>query len=436
MFAVGVVPVAIIGSWPGFLIVNTLLVAVVLVDLARGPRPWALVVSAPDVLITTVGSSVPYSISLLNRSRRRMRMQVRVAWRPSVAVSKSRFSIEVPAGLERSLTVVMTPSRGGSAVAGPVAVRTSSQWRLAGWQADCQQPTTLLARPAHPSGRILPVKLAELALADGRAAVRQRGEGTEFDALRNYVRGDDHRSIDWRATARSQSLMVRTWQPERDRRLLIAVDCGRLSAARLGDTTRLDTFVDALLLLTGLASHAGDSVDVIAFSRSVRRRVSTRSRVGATGEVGAAFTGLVPDLIETDYRGLGGEIIRRTKQRQAVVLMTTFSAQGAMDRLLPALRAIGSRNPTLLAHVRTDWPGQNVDPTTDAYREAVAQMSKRRMNATTDLLAANGIASLVAKPESFPSHLADRYLQWRVGTPAGRWGATAWPAAPPGHDRM
>ena len=60
-----------------------------------------------------------------------------------------------------------------------------------------------------------------------------RGPGTEFDSLRDYVRGDDVRSIDWRATARRSDLVVRTWRPERDRRVVIIIDSGRTSAARI-----------------------------------------------------------------------------------------------------------------------------------------------------------------------------------------------------------
>jgi uncharacterized protein (DUF58 family) len=435
LFAVGSVPIAVIGTWSGFWIINSILMVIVLVDLVRAPRPWSLEVATPAVLITQVGKPEDYSVSLVNRSRREVRTRVRVAWPPSVAVSQSHFDVSIPGQVTQTLGIIVTPHVGGSTLAGPVAVRTSTPWGLAAWQADCPQQATLQARPAHPSARILPAKLAELAYADGRTALRQRGEGTEFDALRDYVRGDDRRSIDWRATARTSKVMVRTWQPERDRRLLIAVDCGRLSAARFGDTTRLSIFVDALLLLTSLATHAGDSVDVIAFSRQVNRRVSTRSRAGSTGEVGVAFTGLMPDLIETDYRALGSEIMRRSRQRQAVVVMTSFSTAAGAERLLPSLRVVSSRNPTLLAHVHTDWPSQPVDPTTDAYREAVAQMTAQRINATNDLLAASGIATLVAPPEPFAGALADKYLQWRVGTPAGRWGATAWPSPPSDRSR-
>ena len=76
------------------------------------------------------------------------------------------------------------------------------------------------------SRKHLPSRLARLRELDGRAAVRVRGQGTEFDSLREYVRGDDVRSIDWRASARSRDVVVRTWQPERDRRVVLVLDTG------------------------------------------------------------------------------------------------------------------------------------------------------------------------------------------------------------------
>ena len=97
-----------------------------------------------------------------------------------------------------------------------------------------------------------------------------RGAGTEFDSLRDYVRGDDVRSIDWRATARRQNVVVRTWRPERDRRVVIVLDTSRTSAARIGDEPRLDTGIEASLLLSVLAERGGDRVDFLAFDRRVR----------------------------------------------------------------------------------------------------------------------------------------------------------------------
>ncbi|EUA24282.1 hypothetical protein I552_3330 [Mycobacterium xenopi 3993] len=112
-----------------------------------------------------------------------------------------------------------------------------------------------------------------------------RGHGTEFDSLREYVVGDDVRSIDWRATARRADVVVRTWRPERDRRVVIVLDTGRTAAGRVGfDPTardpsgwpRLDWSIDAALLLAALASRAGDHVDFLAHDRLARAAVFGR----------------------------------------------------------------------------------------------------------------------------------------------------------------
>ena len=127
-----------------------------------------------------------------------------------------------------------------------------------------------------------------------------RGPGTEFDSLREYVRGDDVRSIDWRATARRADVVVRTWRPERDRRVVIVLDTGRTAAGRVGvDPTagdpsgwpRLDWSMDAALLLAALASRAGDTVDFLAHDRVTRAGVFGATRTELLGRV------VLPELL-------------------------------------------------------------------------------------------------------------------------------------------
>ena len=93
--------------------------------------------------------------------------------------------------------------------------------------------------PPFRSRRHLPEKLSRLRQLDGQHRAQLRGQGSEFDSLREYVIGDDVRSIDWRATARLRDVMIRTWRPERDRQLLIMLDTGRTSAGRLGSRAGL-----------------------------------------------------------------------------------------------------------------------------------------------------------------------------------------------------
>ena len=141
------------------------------------------------------------------------------------------------------------------------------------------------ALPPFHSRKPLPSRLAVLRQIDGRSAVRIRGAGTEFDSLRDYVDGDDVRSIDWRATARRRAPVVRTWQPERDRRVVLVLDTSRLSAGRVLDMPRLDASMDAALLLAPLASRAGDRVDLVAGDRRVRARVSGVDRTRLLAEL-------------------------------------------------------------------------------------------------------------------------------------------------------
>src|SRR5207244_9880650 len=170
-------------------------------------------------------------------------------------------------------------------------------------------PVRLRELPRFASRLFLPEKLARLRVVDGMVVTRGRGQGTEFDALREYVIGDDVRSIDWRASARRSDVIVRTWRPERDRRVLCVIDTGRTSAARvatvLGDRTldepRLDAAIDAALLLATLANRAGDRVDLLAIDTTVRAAVEGGTGRSLLPRLTNAMAPLQPAMVETDF---------------------------------------------------------------------------------------------------------------------------------------
>ena len=108
------------------------------------------------------------------------------------------------------------------------------------------------------------------------------------------------RAIDWRATARSRDVVVRTWRPERDRHIVLAIDTGRASAARLGDEPRLDAALDACLLLGALAARAGDRVALVAADVAVRARLGLTGGRDVLPRLVGALAPLEPALVETD----------------------------------------------------------------------------------------------------------------------------------------
>jgi uncharacterized protein (DUF58 family) len=272
--------------------------------------------------------------------------------------------------------------------------------------------------PAFPSRKHLPSRLARLRELDGRAAAMVRGQGTEFDSLREYVEGDDVRSIDWRATARAADVMVRTWRPERDRRVLLVLDTGRTSAARVGDGTRLDAALDATLLLAALAGRAGDRVEVLAFDRSVRAEVRGAAMSELLPLISESLGPVEPRLVELDARALVSAIDARVRQRALVVVLTALDPAALREGLEQYLPGLAARHLVVLASVRDEGLGDLARARGDAravYDAASAEVALAARARATERLMRAGV-EVVDSADLAPT-LADRYLALKA---AGR----------------
>ncbi|MGH3336177.1 MAG: DUF58 domain-containing protein [Nocardioides sp.] len=232
-------------------------VVLTLVDWALAPRPDGLSLTRRPLGTVRIGQPTETVLAATNGSGRAMRARVRDAWQPTAGASGNRHRIRLSRDERTLLRTPLLPRRRGDLQAVGVTVRVAGPLGLASRQATRQVPGVVRALPPFDSRKHLPSRLARLRDLDGRSAIRVRGQGTEFDSLREYVRGDDVRSIDWRATARTPGVVVRTWQPERDRRVVLVLDTSRVSAGRVDDVPRLDSAMDAALLLAALAARAG-----------------------------------------------------------------------------------------------------------------------------------------------------------------------------------
>ncbi|WP_046498939.1 DUF58 domain-containing protein, partial [Streptomyces odonnellii] len=258
--ALGTLPIGIYApGWAGILAVNVPLSLAILCDYALAAPVRSLQFTRSGDTSVRLGESAEVHLTVTNPSGRRLRAHLRDAWPPSAWFAgtehaASRHKLTVPAGERRRLITALRPTRRGDRRTEHVTVRSYGPMGLAARQGNHDVPWTVRVLPPFTSRKHLPSRLARLRELDGRTSVLTRGEGTEFDSLREYVPGDDTRSIDWRATARQSAVAVRTWRPERDRHVLVVLDTGRTSAGRVGDVPRLDAAMDATLLLTALAS--------------------------------------------------------------------------------------------------------------------------------------------------------------------------------------
>jgi uncharacterized protein (DUF58 family) len=281
-------------------------------------------------------------------------------------------------------------------------------------------PGSLSVLPPFHSRRHLPSKLRKLRELDGKAAVQIRGAGTEFDSLRDYVRGDDVRSIDWRATARRSAVVVRTWRPERDRRVVIVLDTSRTSAARIDDEPRLDTGMEAALLLAVLAERGGDRVDFLAFDRRPRARAGSAASGNLLGQLVQAMAPLEAELIEMDWQGIPGQVRAVSAHRSLVVLLTSLEGGAPEEGLIPVATRLAQQHVVVVAAVRDPLLGQMLrerDTAAGVFRAAAAERALLEREAVSAQLRQHGVEVVDAEPHQLPPRLADMYIRLKA---AGR----------------
>jgi uncharacterized protein (DUF58 family) len=359
------------------------------------------------------------------------------------------------------LITTVTPEYRGDRAAGPVTLRLFGPLGLAGRQVRRTVPARLRVLPPFHSERILASKVKQLQHLEGRNVVTVRGQGSEFDSFREYVAGDDVRAIDWRATARATDVLVRTWRPERNRHVLMVLDTGRVGAGRIGgdlgpeqggigpvhsdfagyraggrrpdagldpgpraeraggrmspvDGTRLDAGIEAALLLGGLASAAGDTVDLLAYDRTVRAEVRGAGGKGLQATLLHAMATVVPTLVDTDVAGLVRSVIQRTRRRSLVVWFTSLDAALVEENLIPVLPVLAARHRVLLVSVTDPEVARTAaarDTTAQIYAAAAAENLLAERALIRERLRHLGIRVVAAAPDHLPEALADEYLE-------------------------
>ncbi len=433
LLAVAIVPTVLLGSgWGGLAWVLVIVLAAAL-DLLLAADLRSVHVDRRMPRLARRDTTADGTLVLANDGTRTLRALVRDMWEPSAGQAPRRITMTVPGGERRTARMRFTPFRRGRRRTSGVAVRAFGPLGLAARQRVIAAPAELVVTPPFRSRRHLPSRLARLRELDGETTLQLRGHGTEFDSLRDYVRGDDVRSIDWRATARRQDLVVRTWRPERDRRVIVVVDAGRAGAGRVGDEPRLDTFIEAALLVGALAAAAGDRVDLAVVDDGVRGRVHGATRADVVQRFGETLALAEPGLAATDWAAVPALVDSVTTQRSLVVLATSLDSVGASGDLLTVLPALARRHAVVVTAVddpavalMARGPGGDerdgrapglLSAGRDVYRRAAAERSLLDAEGVADVARRAGVEVVRGTPEQVPPLVADAYLRAKA---AGR----------------
>ena len=369
--------------------------AVRLADVGKGTVRAGLRVVRDAPPAFSVGRGGDVSYRWMNSSARRARLLVREVRPNLLGGIQPRRSLIVPPHGEARETVTVRPLRRGRELGGggPVgfAVDSAGPLGLGRRRGAIALPWDVAVYPPLVTVRLrASVARAQRRHEQGRAPLRRLGEGRLFESLREWVPGDDLRHIDWKATARRGKPMVAQYEVERAQQIVVAIDAGRLMAARLGDRRKLDYAVSAALAIAAIARLAADRVGVVAFAANILARVVPGTGTQHSAQLTDLLSDLEPRFEEADYERAFIEMERTLRRRSLVVLFTDLFDPIASSAVLGAAKLLTTRHLVLVVLMndaaiagalrRTPRDAQ------EAYRAAVAaKLAAERAHAVAAL---------------------------------------------------
>ncbi len=300
-----------------------------------------------------VGAETEVRIEIANHTTRDLSLVVKDEYPPQMKLSGTReVRLNVDAQTAASFSYGLTPPKRGRFEFGLIAVRFLSRWRLVWKQTRVGQPNFVKVYPNMRRAREAELKaLGARSFVAARRKSQWRGEGRDFESLRDYVRGDEMRHISWTATARRGKLVTRQYQMERDQTILIALDAGRLMTARIENETKLDSAVHAALALMSAAARAGDNAGLLVFGRRVQTYLPPKRGAEHLDAALEALYAVEPEMIEPSYSRAFEFVSANSTRRSLVVIITDLVDEEGSSELLSSLKLLRPRHLPLVVTI-------------------------------------------------------------------------------------
>jgi uncharacterized protein (DUF58 family) len=329
------------------------------------------------------------------------------------------YAVVVPAGgAARVTTTCRIPQRGRHSF-GPVWIRLQGRHRLLEAQRsfDCPASVKVLPETFVSRDELQKDIGAEIRLLDQQRRARQYGAGTEFESLYPFRVGDDPRRIDWRATARQRTLVVRRFQVERHRDVMIIVDSGRLMGTDAGRGTKLDCAVDAALNLARVALQSGDRCGVAAYDYRVRGFLPPIAGASALRAIVQCVYDLETQWHESDFTPMLATLRTRQAKRTFLIVISDLSDAETSQRLCASLQQLQRHHLVLFAALKTPLLGhvarQPIETPLDGARKAVAFRLLRDRGRALHALRHRGVHVLDVEPQQLTLPLVNQFVELR-----------------------
>jgi len=364
-----------------------------------------------------VGAETEVRIEIANYTPRDISLIIKDEYPPQMKLSGVREArIDVDAQTSASLAYNLTPPKRGQFSFGEIAVRYLSRWRLVWRQSRAGQPITVKVYPNMRRAREAELRaLGARSFVAARRKSQWRGEGRDFESMRDYVRGDEMRHISWTATARRGKLVTRQYQMERDQTILIALDAGRLMTARIENETKLDSAVHAALALMSAAARAGDNAGLLVFGRRIKAFLPPKRGAEHLDAALEALHAIEPEMIEPSYSRAFEFVSANSHRRSLVVVLTDLVDEEGSSELLSSLKILRPRHlPLVVTIADRDLKAVVREPPandTELFTQSVAEEIMHQRETALRLVESQGGLALDVTAAVLAPKLLETYLR-------------------------
>ncbi|WP_435578421.1 DUF58 domain-containing protein [Gilvibacter sp.] len=323
---------------------------------------------------------------------------------------------QIGSGREKLITYQVRPTERGEYHFGNLNVFTSTLLGLA-WRRQQYDYDAMV--PNYPS--FLQLKKYEFVAFTnklkmfGLKKIRKIGNTLEFEQIKDYVAGDDVRNINWKATAKKNSLMVNQYQDEKSQPVYSVIDTGRVMKMPFNQLSLLDYAINATLVISNIVLKKQDKAGMFTFSRKVENQIVAKQRRSQMNLILETLYNINTDFAESDFSRLYVDIKRRIKSRSLLLLYTNFETLDALHRQLPYLQAIAKTHLLVVIFFEnTELAAMTKEPaetTREIFQKTIAEKFVYEKKLIANELKKYGIQAILTAPENLTINTINKYLE-------------------------
>jgi uncharacterized protein (DUF58 family) len=365
--------------------------------------------------LLNLGDSNTVTISITNKSNQPINFALIEGFPLQLQIRQKEFTAFLMPKNTKNFTYEFTPKQRGEFTFGDALIYLSSSLFLIKRKIDYPLTQSVQVFPS-----ILQMKQYELKVfhqqtqARGIKKVRRIGNNHELEQIKNYVQGDDLRTVNWKATSKRNELMVNQYQEERSQNIYALIDKSRNMQMEFENMTMLDYAINSALVFSNIALRKGDRAGLITFSNKMGTQLAADRSNGHLRRILNLLYNQKTQFKESSYELLYESIRQTVKSRSLLMLYTNFESEFAMKRALPILKKINQRHVLVVVFFQNneleDVAFQRIDTVQEIYQSAVAEKLITTKMIIAKELRQNGIQTILTRPEDLSINTINKYL--------------------------